>query len=104
MIRQGLAILQKNWHSILGEVDIIAKTSNGCLVFVEVKSRWGDQESAWDAVDAKKRERQRRLAMAYLKVNKHPLETPLRFDVVLVDLKTNTADHYPAAYLFDREL
>ena len=39
---KGLKIIGQNWRSIHGEIDIIAKDADG-YVFVEVKTRGGDQ-------------------------------------------------------------
>lgn len=39
---KGYRILQKNFLSKLGEIDIIAQDKD-CLVFVEVKTRWSEK-------------------------------------------------------------
>lgn len=39
LLRNGYKILERNFRSKGGEVDIVAKDSDGCIVFVEVKTR-----------------------------------------------------------------
>lgn len=39
LLQKGYKILQRNFRSKVGEIDIIA-TEGGALVFVEVKTRW----------------------------------------------------------------
>ncbi len=38
--KQGYKILERNWHTRYAEIDIVALDGD-CLVFVEVKSRFG---------------------------------------------------------------
>ena len=39
LIDRGLQILDRNWRIKEGELDIVAKSLDGCIVFVEVKTR-----------------------------------------------------------------
>ncbi len=39
LVRNGYSILECNYRSKGGEVDIVAKDRDGCIVFVEVKTR-----------------------------------------------------------------
>ena len=39
LLRNGYGILERNFRSKGGEVDIVAKDRDGCIVFVEVKTR-----------------------------------------------------------------
>ena len=41
LIRKGLSIVEQNWRSGHGEIDIIARDDKG-YIFVEVKTRGGD--------------------------------------------------------------
>jgi len=79
----GLKIIRKNYSTVLGEIDIIAREKD-TLVFIEVKSRTeGLEGSAEYAVDRKKRYRIARTALWYLNENKiGPVDC--RFDVVTV--------------------
>lgn len=76
-------ILETNYHSNTGEIDIIAQQKR-CIVFVEVKTR----ESVVcgrpsEAVDENKQFKIRKVAQAYLKANKL-FDYPCRFDVIEV--------------------
>ncbi len=81
--RQGYKILERNFRSKLGEIDIIAKEKD-TLVFVEVKYRnLPDQEHPKAAVDQRKQGRLSKVALTYLKA-KSLLEYRARFDVVAI--------------------
>ena len=79
--KQGYQILERNYRTPLGEVDVIAR-HRGALVFVEVKTRRSNRfGSPQEAVHPAKQERLRNLAFYYLQ--QHGLgEVTLRFDVV----------------------
>ncbi len=83
--KQGYKILERNFTTPLGEIDLIAR-HQGCLVFIEVKTRkslrFGRPE---EAVTPTKQRRLQRLAEYYLK-QKRLKEQPLRFDVVAITL------------------
>jgi len=83
--KHGYAIIERNWHSRFGEIDIIAR-DKGILVFVEVKMRtssgYGD---AREAVTFWKCKRIITTAKAYLRMTRS--ELPARFDVVIVESK-----------------
>ncbi|MCW1359813.1 YraN family protein [Campylobacter sp. US33a] len=53
--KQGYKIIERNFHSKFGEIDIIAK-KNEILHFIEVKSTAGDYEVA-ERLNAKKYEK-----------------------------------------------
>lgn len=78
---QGYEIIEYNFYSRHGEIDIIAK-HEGYLVFVEVKYR--ENERSGHPLEAVSEQKQRiisKCAFYYLK--KHGLcDVPVRFDVV----------------------
>jgi len=84
--RKGYRILERNFSSSAGEIDIIAR-HRGVIVFVEVKSRasgrFGPPQAA---VDSNKQRRLTRLAREWL-TQKGLVGTPARFDVVSVRLE-----------------
>jgi putative transposase len=83
--RQGYKVLERNYLTPLGEIDLIARQGK-TLVFVEVKTRKSTRfGSPQEAVSAAKQAKLRRLADYYLK-NKRLAEVPVRFDVVAVTL------------------
>jgi putative endonuclease len=82
--RQGLRLLRRNYRVRGGEIDIIARTPAGELVFVEVRSRSGAAHGgAAASVDARKRARLCLAARHYLM--RCGSEPPCRFDVVAID-------------------
>lgn len=83
--KRGFKILERNFRTPLGEIDIIAEDRQ-ILVFVEVKTRSDDSFGhPFEAVDNRKRERMKRIALLYLKDS--GMERPVRFDVVSVELR-----------------
>jgi len=79
--RQGYRILQRNFVSSVGEIDVVARERD-VLVFVEVKTRTGsDFGGPLAAVGPAKRRKLAQVARSYL-ARHHISETPSRFDVV----------------------
>ena len=81
----GMGIVERNWRSRHGEVDIIARDGD-CLVFCEVKTRRGGAYGqAVEAVTAAKAGRLRRLAGEWLAQHPdHGWVDAVRIDVVAV--------------------
>jgi len=76
----GYHIVEKNYRSRFGEIDVIAK-KGGTVVFVEVKLRGGDQYGrAAEFVDRKKREKLCKTALQWLAQN--GAEQAARFDII----------------------
>lgn len=83
--KQGYHILERNYRTPLGELDLIAR-HQGCLVFIEVKTRRTDRFGApQEAVHPAKQEKLRNLAEYYLQ-DKGLGDAWVRFDVVGVRL------------------
>lgn len=79
----GMRVLARNWRTKFGELDLVVMDGS-TLVFVEVKCRRADR--LYDpalAVDHRKQVRLRRLAGAYLALER-PQFGDCRFDVVSV--------------------
>lgn len=80
---KGYRILEKNYKSKLGELDIVASDKN-TICFVEVKTRsTQDKGDPLEAITKTKQLKLSRLALSYLKL-KHLLDKPARFDVVSI--------------------
>ena len=80
---RGFEVLARNWRLKMGEIDIIAKEGS-ILVFVEVKTRrTADFVDPSVAVDFRKQRKLRRLAEAYIAIERPSFER-CRFDVVSV--------------------
>jgi putative endonuclease len=81
---KGYRIIEKNYRSPFGELDIIAE-EGGYLVFVEVKKRntrtFGD---SFEAVNNVKKKRIIKTAIFYMKTHKC-YDRKVRFDVVGID-------------------
>lgn len=79
--KQGYKILERNYRTPLGEIDLIAR-HRGAVVFIEVKTRTSDRFGAGqESVHHAKQARLRKLADYYLK-QKRLGEVDVRFDVV----------------------
>jgi putative endonuclease len=85
LCRRGYAVLARGYRTKYGEIDIVARDGR-TTVFVEVKTRAGDEYGgAAAAVTARKQRRVAQMAVDYL--SRHHLhDTPCRFDVVTVDV------------------
>jgi len=80
--RKGYEILEQNYKTPIGEIDIIARKNTLC--FVEVKTR-KDSEYGWgeESVDYRKKNRLRKAAMIFL--NEEGIdEEDIRFDVISI--------------------
>jgi len=99
--RSGFQILERNWRRPEGELDLVAD-HDGTRVFVEVRSRTGDESGdPLETLTARKRARVIRAARLYLDSGAPPAAT-YRFDVVAVTFSPEGADpvvvHIPAAF------
>lgn len=78
---QGYEIIEYNFYSRSGEIDIIAR-HDGYLVFVEVKYRDSDKVGhPFEAVSISKQRTISKCAFYYMQ-KKHLCDVPVRFDVV----------------------
>ena len=83
--KNGYQILEQNYRTRLGEIDIVAKEKD-TIVFVEVKARRSDRFGSpkW-AVTLKKQRKISMVALHYLK-SKNQTREKARFDVVAIRL------------------
>lgn len=82
---QGFRILEQNFYSRYGEIDIIAKDGR-YLVFIEVKYRRNSScGNPLEAVTAKKQKRICRTAFYYCTKMGYGDRAPCRFDVVAIE-------------------
>lgn len=83
--RAGLRILQRNYRSRVGEIDLVAEQGEE-LVFVEVRHRRHDEfGGAAASVDGRKQRRLIACARHYLQAHAVPASRPCRFDIVALD-------------------
>ncbi len=82
--KQGYTIIEKNFRTRFGEIDIIAE-EKGCLVFVEVKKRNTPSfGNPFNAVTARKRQHLIKSALFYMKSH-DSFNRKVRFDVVGIE-------------------
>ena len=89
--KQGYEILERNFRTRVGEIDIIA-VDEGCLVFIEVKTRKDDACGLpAEAVDYRKQQTISRVASQYIQKYLR-YDAIMRFDVAEVwmdEMKVN---------------
>ncbi|MBF8280903.1 MAG: hypothetical protein HW383_676 [Candidatus Magasanikbacteria bacterium] len=90
LTRHGYKILARNFFCRVGEIDIVARSSDGAIVFVEIKTRSGVGFGAGEeAIDWRKIRKMRRAAAIFL--SQFPAaSSELRFDSVSVALNWQT--------------
>ncbi|NMM99468.1 endonuclease [Bifidobacterium sp. DSM 109958] len=102
LIRRGWRIIDRNWRSRYGELDLVALDANREIVFVEVKTRRStDQGSPQAAVDGRKQSNLRRAAMEWLLADEHHVpHRGTRFDVVAILMTPSgpQVTHIPGAF------
>lgn len=85
LLSEGVEILERNFRSRQGEIDIIGRDGE-YLVFFEVKYRAKDSRgSAAQAVGSAKQRKICQVADYYRMIHHCTEDTPIRFDVVAVD-------------------
>lgn len=103
LVKQGYEVLQRNYHSRFGEIDIIARNEE-YIVFAEVKTR--DEKflvSPLESVTAAKQKKLCKTAMLYLQ--SHPTGLQPRFDVIGIvtsgtDCQVKSVEHIENAFSF----
>ena len=80
----GLAILDRNWRCVRGELDIVAREAHE-LVVCEVKTRSGEGFGApFEAVTWRKQRRLRQLGGLWRDDHPEQASGPLRIDVISI--------------------
>ena len=83
LVNQGYRILKRNYRTRSGEIDIIAESPEGVLVYCEVKYRHdGSCGTPFEAVGYAKRRRISRTAMWHYTMNHYGDDKKCRFDVI----------------------
>lgn len=95
--KKGYRILERNFHTRWGEIDIIAKLKEK-IVFVEVKTKSGNQYGEpWEMINRQKYQQVKNMARVYLTKNGLG-EVPCRIDVIGVwldlDHKVEKIEHW----------
>ncbi|ACI22018.1 MULTISPECIES: YraN family protein [Thermodesulfovibrio] len=85
LLTKGYKILEKNFRTPFGEIDIIAKDGN-FIVIIEVKRRLSDKFGKPElSVNYTKQQKLKKLALYYISMLKK--EYPVRFDVIAINDK-----------------
>ena len=88
----GYEIIQKNYHSPYGEIDIIAKEGQ-FLVFIEVKTRSkSSMDHTMSDITYSKQKKITKTAMYFLVNYTNPEILEYRFDVMILIKKDNTIE------------
>lgn len=96
LVKSGYKILERNYKSKIGEIDIIAWDNNQ-IVFVEVKSRnYLSHGTGIESVTPDKIFKIVKTAEIYL-LSKHRLNTDCRFDIILTT-DEQVIEHIPNAF------
>ena len=99
---KGLRKLTRNFSCKAGEIDLVMVDTNGAIVFVEVKTRAGeDFTSAESVITAAKKTKLSRAARYFLSMQKIE-NRPFRFDVVTIVLNETGREqirHYENAFV-----
>jgi putative endonuclease len=85
---KGYRILNRNFRTPMGEIDIIARDPAKTLVFVEVKTRAYDDPTPEEQVNAEKMHQLTKAARFYLSRYGTP-QPPARFDVIAIVWSTD---------------
>jgi putative endonuclease len=87
LTERGWRILERKWRGTLGEIDLVAETREGGLVFVEVKTRRGERlGAAEEAISAEKAERLLTLGEEFVASDSSLWNRPWRVDLVAITL------------------
>lgn len=90
LVKNGYKIIARNFREKCGEIDIIAKSPDGILVFIEVKTMTGDSGNLKpeDQLTSSKLKKFRRIASLY--AGNHPEiiidEKGWRLDLIAIEL------------------
>ena len=90
LTRRGYTIITNNWYRREGEIDIIAKDKNGCLVFVEVKTRRSTKYGLPEEAITPRKMRNLVRASEYYLMQKRLFDYPARIDVIAIMIDYST--------------
>lgn len=97
LVDNGYEIVEKNFRTDVGEIDIIA-AGEGYLVFVEVKERFSDKYGyAADAVGFRKQNKISQVASQFI-VKRRYFDLSVRFDVIEVYFDEKRVEHIKNAF------
>ena len=84
LAKNGYKIIEKNWHTRYGEIDLVAENKEWCVI-VEVRTKIGERFGApEETLDYRKMQKLLRNAKAYTAI--HKVKKPYRIDAICVVL------------------
>jgi putative endonuclease len=93
---KGWAILETNYHSRFGEIDLIARDED-TLVFVEIKNyKKSSLLGLYQSISKSKQKKIIQTARMYI-MQKNIIDTPMRFDVMLYE-EGSLKEHLKGAF------
>jgi putative endonuclease len=99
LTNKGYLIIDRNWRIKGGEIDLIASSSTGVIVFIEVKTRSSESFGhPLEAINSSKQSRLMRLALAWLLAHKK-WNSPYRIDCAAVIMETPPRIDYRAGVI-----
>lgn len=94
LIKKGYIILERNFRTPYGEIDIIAQ-KDGLTIFCEVKTRSSAKYGLGrEAITKSKLSHMLKSAEYYIYNLELDDDTPIRFDVIEITLNTNSLIHF----------
>lgn len=97
LLQSGMAIMERNYYSRFGEIDIIANDDK-YIIFIEVKlRRKNSMVSGLESVTFLKQKRIIRTAKIYL--SKNPTELQPRFDIIEIEMCVPSAEICDISYI-----
>lgn len=100
--RRGYRIAARNWRAAGGELDLVAISPDGAVVFVEVKTRRSEAFAPTVAVVNRRKQRHMAAAARQFLRRFRLTDRPARFDVItaLASPREKTQiQHYPSAFV-----
>lgn len=95
--KNNYKIIQRNFSSKIGEIDIIAY-KNDTIIFIEVKyRRSGSHGSAIEAVNYRKQKKIIKISKYFLLKNEKYYQNNIRYDVI--GISNNKIDHIKGAFI-----
>ena len=100
LTEKGLTLIEKNFTSRFGELDLIMQSSPDDLIFVEVKFRTSaDYGSGLETITYHKQKKIMTAAKHFLNRHKQFQQRPTRFDVLAISPKSPQSE--PPSWEFD---
>lgn len=89
--KKGYRILETNFHSRYGEIDIVA-IKDSCLVYVEVKTRWSQSFGLPEEAIQQRKINSIKTTASYYRQLRQGLPEEERIDVVAIEMKKDSPE------------